>query len=82
MDILLLGLFVLGEKDNLELDSTKFINATMLTPKLNYISDGAISLRFDENSENSFLNEIFAYTKAEEKIATLYIGESNYLAIG
>ena len=39
-------------------------------------------MRFDENSENSFLNQIFAYTKAEEKIATLYLGENNFMAIG
>jgi hypothetical protein len=46
-DILLLGMFVLGEKDNLELESTRFINATTLSQKLSYASDGAISLRFD-----------------------------------
>jgi hypothetical protein len=82
MDILLLGMYVLGEKDQVELESTKFINATLLTEKLSDVSDGAISMRFDENSENSFLNEIFAYTQAEEKIATLYLGENNFMAIG
>lgn len=82
VDIMLLGMFVLGEKDNLELQSTRFINATTLTQKLSYASDGAISLRFDQNSQNSFLNEIFSYTKAQQKIATLYLGENNYLAIG
>jgi hypothetical protein len=65
LDIILLGFYILGEKDALELESTKFINATQIPAKLNYVSDGAISLRFDENSENSFLNEIFDYTKAE-----------------
>lgn len=47
VDIMLLGFYVLGEKDELELESTRFINATTLTQKLNYVSDGAISLRFD-----------------------------------
>jgi hypothetical protein len=50
MDILLLGVYVLGEKDQVELESTKFINATSLTEKLSDVSDGGISMRFDENS--------------------------------
>ena len=56
LDIILLGFYILDEKDALTLESTKFINATQISAKLKYISDGAISLRFDENSENSFLN--------------------------
>jgi hypothetical protein len=46
------------------LENTNFINATVISPNLNDLSDGAISLRFDQTSENSFLNEIFAYVKA------------------
>ena len=47
IDILLLGFYVLGEKDALELESTQFINATSIPVRLNQITDGAISLRFD-----------------------------------
>lgn len=55
-ELMMLGLFIYGEKDVLELDSTNFINATNISSNLNGLSDGAISLRFDETSENSFLN--------------------------
>lgn len=60
----MLGLFIYGEKDVLQLVSTNFINATEISENLNSLSDGAISMRFDQTSENSFLNEIFAYVKA------------------
>ena len=43
----MLGLFIYGEKDHLGLENTNFINATELSPNLNSMSDGAISLRFD-----------------------------------
>lgn len=59
--LLLVGLFLSDEKDKMVLTSTNFINATDITPHASHLSDGAISLRFDESSENSFLNEIFTY---------------------
>lgn len=43
----MLGLFIYGEKDNLTLTDTNFINAMHISPNLNSLSDGAISLRFD-----------------------------------
>ena len=46
-ELMMLGLFIYGEKDVLELDSTNFINATNISSNLNGLSDGAISLRFD-----------------------------------
>lgn len=78
----MLGLFIYGEKDHLELVSTNFVNATEISENLDTLSDGAISLRFDQASENSFLNEIFAYVKATEKTVTIYIGLNNSITIG
>jgi hypothetical protein len=52
----MLGLFIYGERDVLQLTDTNFLNATEISPTLNSLSDGAISLRFDQSSENSFLN--------------------------
>jgi hypothetical protein len=46
-EIIMLGLFIHGEKDALELESTNFISATSVTQNLNKLSDGAISLRLD-----------------------------------
>ena len=43
-------MFVIGINANLNLKNTTFINATEISPALNYLCDGAISLRFDENS--------------------------------
>jgi hypothetical protein len=59
----MLGFWMRGEKDFLEIQSTTFINATELSSNLNSLCDGAISLRFDEMSEKSFLKEIFDYVK-------------------
>jgi hypothetical protein len=39
-----------GEKDTVSLVSTNFINATEISNNLNYLCDGAISLRFDNQS--------------------------------
>jgi hypothetical protein len=47
IDIILLGLYIIGEKDNITLNSTTFIKAHKITPNLNAICDGSISLRFD-----------------------------------
>jgi hypothetical protein len=52
----MLGLFIYGEKDHLELVNTNVVNATEISENLDSLSDGAISLRFDQSSENSFLN--------------------------
>jgi len=49
-DMILLGLYIIGEKDNITLNSTTFISAAQITPNLNSLCDGAVSLRFDENS--------------------------------
>lgn len=39
-------------------------------------------MRFDQTSENSFLNEIFTYVKATEKTVTLFVGENSTITIG
>jgi hypothetical protein len=62
--------------------NTNFINATEISENLNHLSDGAISLRFDQASENSFLNEIFTYVKATDKTVTLFIGGNDTITIG
>lgn len=49
-DLLLLGLYIIGENDNFTLNTTTFISAHQITPNLNTLEDGAVSLRFDENS--------------------------------
>jgi hypothetical protein len=46
----MLGLFILGEKDTLVLESTNFISALAISPNLNVLGDGAISMRFDGTS--------------------------------
>lgn len=56
------------------MQSTTFINATELSSNLNALCDGAISLRFDEMSEKSFLKEVFDYVKTSEKVITIYLG--------
>lgn len=56
MELLLMGFFIYGEKDNLTLSHTNFVNAMYITPNLDQLSDGAISLRLDNTAENSFLN--------------------------
>lgn len=78
----MLGLYVFGQKDTLKIESTNFINAHTLSQNVNNLCDGAISLRFDSNSENSFLNEVFEYLKVSQKIVTVYLGKNNSLTIG
>ena len=39
-------------------------------------------MRFDQTSENSFLNEIFAYVKATEKTVGIYLGGNHTITIG
>lgn len=46
----MLGFYMRNEKDIVELENTNFINATEISKNLNYLCDGAISLRFDEGS--------------------------------
>jgi hypothetical protein len=46
--LFLIGLFLSDEKDRMMLNSTNFINATQITNHTNKLSDGAISLRFDD----------------------------------
>jgi len=46
----MLGLFIYGERDLLMLENTNFINATVISANLNDLSDGAISMRFDQTS--------------------------------
>ena len=48
--LFLVGIFLSGEKDKMVLKDTNFINATEITPHTNSLSDGAISLRFDDQS--------------------------------
>ena len=78
----MLGLFIYGERDNLTLTRTNFINAKEITANLNELSDGAISLRFDNTAENSFLEEIFTYADALEKSVTIYLSSENIITIG
>ena len=47
IDIILLGLYIIGEHDTIKLNTTNFISANRITPNLNNICDGAVSLRFD-----------------------------------
>jgi hypothetical protein len=54
--LMLVGLFMSDEKDKIALRETNFINASQISDHLNQLCDGAISLRFDDESENSFLN--------------------------
>jgi hypothetical protein len=49
-ELMMLGLFIYGERDTLSLEDTNFINATSISPNLNALTDGAISMRFDETS--------------------------------
>ena len=79
---MLLGLFIYGEMDQLMLESTNFVNATAISPNLNALSDGAISMRFDQTSENSFLNEIFTYVKCTNKTVTIYLGTNHSITVG
>ena len=74
-DLLMLGLYIIGENDNITLSNTTFIEARKITPNLNTICDGAVSLRFDDSSENSFLNEVFTYIGAKDKIISVYLSE-------
>jgi hypothetical protein len=80
--LILIGLFLSDEKDKLLLTSTNFINATSISPHINRLIDGAISLRFDDSSENSFLNEIFAYVGESDKAVTVYLGDNATVTIG
>jgi hypothetical protein len=47
LDMLLLGLYVIGEKDNITLKTTNIMKAHLISPNLDGLEDGAISLRFD-----------------------------------
>jgi hypothetical protein len=47
LEIIMLGLFIHGEKDIMTLESTNFISATSISQNLNKLSDGAISMRLD-----------------------------------
>jgi hypothetical protein len=55
LELIMLGLFIYGEKDNITLTRTNFVRAMFISPNLDSLSDGAISLRFDNTAENSFL---------------------------
>jgi len=46
----MLGLFIYGERDNLTLTKTNFVDAMFISPNLDVLSDGAISLRFDNTA--------------------------------
>ena len=82
-DLILLSLYILGERDVLTLKNTTFIAAHKITPNLNALCDGAISLRFDESSEGSFLNEMFKEAATGKKIISVYVGgEKDIVTIG
>lgn len=51
-----MGFYFSEEKQTFKIDNTQLINATEISRNLNYLADGGISLRFDDKSENSFLN--------------------------
>lgn len=80
VDIVMLGLFIIGEKDVITLNETNFIRAHEISPNLDMLSDGAVSLRFDSNSENSFLTELFNYLKTKQKIISIYLGDHAKIA--
>ena len=50
MDMFLLGLYIIGEKDNITLKATTFMKAHLISPNLDGLEDGAISMRFDSNA--------------------------------
>jgi hypothetical protein len=58
------------------------VSATTVSPNADALSDGAISMRMDSGSEQSFLNEIFKYIKSKDKVIGTYLGENNTLTIG
>lgn len=84
LELLLVGFYVHGEHNSIVLEETNFINATEISKNLNYLCDGAISFRFDDKSENSFLRELFEFQKITERVVTVYINEKNisYIAVG
>ena len=82
LKILGVGLFLEGEKDEIKLQHTNYINATIIDPLLSDLSDGAVSLRFDTDSENSFLNEMFGAVNQDEMSVTIFIGDNSYLTMG
>ena len=50
IDMVLMGLYIYGEYDQITLKETIFIQANKITYNTNIIQDGAISMRFDDNS--------------------------------
>ena len=54
-DILMLGFYIIEEKEKVTLSNTNFINVTKLSENMNSLTDGALSMRFDKKSESSFL---------------------------
>jgi hypothetical protein len=58
------------------------VNASEISTHINQLCDGAISLRFDDASESSFLNEIFAYVGEPDKVVTVYLGDNSSITIG
>ena len=75
LDVVMLDLFIIGEKDNITLNETTFIRAHQIFPNLDSLCDGALSLRFDDNSENSFLGEVFKYLGSPQKVISVYLDE-------
>jgi hypothetical protein len=53
-----------------------------ISPNLDALSDGAISLRFDNTAENSFLDEIFAYVNAIERSVVVSLNDNDTIIIG
>ena len=50
LDVIMLGLFIIGETDNLVLNETTMLKAHQISPNLDILCDGVISMRFDENA--------------------------------
>lgn len=82
LELIMLGLFIYGERDNLTLTKTNFVDAMFISPNLDALSDGAISLRFDNTAENSFLDEIFAYVNAVERSVVVSLNSNDTITIG
>lgn len=80
--LFLVGVFLSGEKDKMDLKNTNFVNATQITSHTDRLSDGAISVRFDGESENSFLYEIFEFVGEQEKTMTIYLGPNSTITLG
>jgi transcriptional regulator of heat shock response len=76
--MMLIGIGIKNTNSTLKFKNTTFIAASEISPALNYLCDGAISLRFDHNSESSFLREMTTVAQTNETYVTIFIGRENH----